>query len=414
MATDSTGNITEALEDSRLELVGKGGALNTRLSTDAVEDLEQDLHDAITLRNDLLVKAGNNGLEYSAQTVLHLLEGNPVLDTDNLVLQRYGLFKSLNDDVGERGNSLQAVRSSVLHKNVKNLIGSGSDRGVSISLEEAPKSPAKRSAKFIKAQQHEGAILALLCLRVNGLGASLGDSAQSVGSRVLDMERLIVHHGDEDRKSLLDDRIQDLLIGTLHDGTESGHRGISVMPVLIAQVSLHKRQHRGDDSRANSLGIELETLVSSAGQVVLVVGGILVLLGEELQENRHNLAGSDTGKVVERTHLIGGLDLSVVVLDGNFLFADSAPEFNSQLGNILVLGFHSKDITKGGNGSKANLDVRFLLSSTLHNSSQDGIGVCYQSHAQLWILALADVADGGQRRLLLVVGALAHILDEKR
>ena len=65
----------------------------------------------------------------------------------------------------------------------------------------------------------------------------------------------------------------------------------------------------GDDRGADSLGVESQALVGSAGDIVFVVGGILVLLRQKDQERWDNLAGGDTGKVVEWAELILIIDL---------------------------------------------------------------------------------------------------------
>ncbi|KAI6768974.1 hypothetical protein HG531_010078 [Fusarium graminearum] len=101
--------------------------------------------------------------------------------------------------------------------------------------------------------------------------------------------------------------------------------------------------HRADDGSTNGLGVQLQALVGGARQVVLVVGGVLILLGEEKQKNWYDLVGSDAGKVVEGTHLIRTLDLGVIVLDRDLLFANSAPELDGQLGDILVIRLHAKN-----------------------------------------------------------------------
>lgn len=70
-------------------------------------------------------------------------------------------------------------------------------------------------------------------------------------------------------------------------------------------------------------------------------------------------------------------------------------------------------VTEGGDGGEADLDIGLLLAGTLDDGGEDGVGVAGEGEAQLLVLALTDVANGGEGGLLLVVGALADVLDEE-
>lgn len=144
-------------------------------------------------------------------------------------------------------------------------------------------------------------------LKVSGgidrFGTSLANAAKGVSGRVPDMDNRVLHHTDQNRQSLLDQGIQHLLLGTLHDRTECRDRGITEVPVLRAQVLLHEGKDGRHNSTADSLSPELQALVGSTGDVILVVGSILILLGEQLEENRDDLLGCDAGEVEVLTEL---------------------------------------------------------------------------------------------------------------
>jgi hypothetical protein len=119
-----------------------------------------------------------------------------------------------------------------------------------------------------------------VCGGVDRVGACLTDTAKSVGNRVSNLDDWVFHHADHDRQSLLDQGVENLLIRSLHDGTECRDSGISVMPILGAKVLLNELENCGNDNTTDGLGPELQTLVSSARDVVLIVSSILVLLGQ--------------------------------------------------------------------------------------------------------------------------------------
>lgn len=71
-------------------------------------------------------------------------------------------------------------------------------------------------------------------------------------------------------------------------------------------------------------------------------------------------------------------------------------------------------VAKGRDGGEAHLEVLLLLARSLDDGGEDGVGVGDEASAQVGVLRLADVADGSQRRLLLVRHAIADVLNERR
>jgi len=168
--------------------------------------------------------------------------------------------------------------------------------------------------------------------------------------------------------------------------------------------------------------------------------------------------------------------LRVVVLDGDFLLADSAPELDSELGDVLLVVLHTLDgqaeesllhieahlvvvethdsvqaavcalldavvvglsgltddlhnvvalafvievgadelerVTKSSDGGISDVGVGLFLSRALDNSGEDGVGVLGETISKILVLSFADETDGGERCLLLVVGALANVLHQ--
>ena len=77
----------------------------------------------------------------------------------------------------------------------------------------------------------------------------------------------------------------------------------------MAQVRLDELEDGVENGRADGLGVEGQALVCGTGEVVLIVGGILVLLRKEKEENGDDLVGSYAGEVVEGPDLIRALNL---------------------------------------------------------------------------------------------------------
>jgi hypothetical protein len=102
---------------------------------------------------------------------------------------------------------------------------------------------------------------------------------------------------------LFDQRLQNARFGAFHDSAESSDSGITTVPVLVADVLLDESHDGLDDITLHTLGVKLHSLVSSAGNIVLIIASILVLSAHRLQQDRNNLAGSDASKSEERTSL---------------------------------------------------------------------------------------------------------------
>jgi hypothetical protein len=140
-------------------------------------------------------------------------------------------------------------------------------------------------------------------LGVKDLGAAVAHTTQGVSSGVADGDGVILHHAKQDRESLLDQRLKDARLRTLHDSTESSDGGITAVPVLVADVLFNKGHDGLNDIALNTLSVELEGLVSGTRHVVLVVTSVLILAAHGLQENGNNLAGGHASEAEERTSL---------------------------------------------------------------------------------------------------------------
>ena len=70
-------------------------------------------------------------------------------------------------------------------------------------------------------------------------------------------------------------------------------------------------------------------------------------------------------------------------------------------------------VTEGGDGGKADLDIGLFFAGTLNDGRENGIRVAGEGKSEFLVLALANVTNGGERRLFLLVGALANVLDEE-
>ena len=98
-------------------------------------------------------------------------------------------------------------------------------------------------------------------LFIDSAWCTLADAAQSVGSRVLDVDDLVIHHRNEHWQRLLDERLQNVFLGTLDNSTESRDGSVSVMPVLRAEVLFNELKDRRYYTTANTARPELQTLV---------------------------------------------------------------------------------------------------------------------------------------------------------
>lgn len=89
------------------------------------------------------------------------------------------------------------------------------------------------------------------------------------------------------------------------------------------------------------------------------------------------------------------------------------------LHDIVAFSFVSKVVTdelervaKGSDGSKSNFKVLLLLPCTLDYGCENSIGVADEACSKLGILGFTDVADRGQRRLLLVGSTFTDVLNK--
>lgn len=133
--------------------------------------------------------------------------------------------------------------------------------------------------------------------------AGLANLSESIGSRVLNHQVLIIHHGDKDRQCLLYKVVEELELRSIQNSAKCSNGGFPLAPVLMANVGLNKRKDIGNNVASNTLSVEPETLVSGTSGIVLVIGSILILVGKELEEDGDDLASSDAGKVPERAKL---------------------------------------------------------------------------------------------------------------
>lgn len=133
--------------------------------------------------------------------------------------------------------------------------------------------------------------------------ARLANLSESVGRRVLDHQVLIIHHGNEDRQSLLHKVVEELELRAVQNSAKCSNGGFPLAPILMANVGLNERENIGNNVTSNALSIEPKTLVGGTGGIILVIGGILILVGKELEEDGDDLASSDAGKVPERAKL---------------------------------------------------------------------------------------------------------------
>lgn len=65
----------------------------------------------------------------------------------------------------------------------------------------------------------------------------------------------------------------------------------------MPEVVLNEAENWSNYRALNGLGVKSETLISGPGHVVLIIGGILVLLCEELQKYWYDLWGSNFREV---------------------------------------------------------------------------------------------------------------------
>src|SRR5690349_1565460 len=107
-----------------------------------------------------------------------------------------------------------------------------------------------------------------MLLGIESTGNSLANTAQSVGSRVLDVDVRVIHHTNKSGQSLLNDGVQDMFLRSLHDSTKCGNGCVPVVPILRADVLLNERENGRHDSASDTLCPQLQTLVCGAGHVV--------------------------------------------------------------------------------------------------------------------------------------------------
>ena len=186
-------------------------------------------------------------------------------------------MEAINNHVVETDDHLHGVVGSVRDERVEDLVGGGAklvvlrllsnlkqrlQAGLEVlrqrvdlaarlsckAIRKVHKSPtagaghARRRSQTTEKSSDER--LQVLC-GVDSLRDGFADAAQGVRGGVLDLDRAVIHHADEDRKCLLDDRIQHLLIRAFHHRTESRHSSIPIVPVIVAKVPLHELEDWG-------------------------------------------------------------------------------------------------------------------------------------------------------------------------
>lgn len=114
---------------------------------------------------------------------------------------------------------------------------------------------------------------------LDGARAVVADTAQGIGSRISDMHDLVFHHGDHDGQGLADKGHESFVLWAIHDGAKSRDGSVTVVPVLTTQVLLDELEDGTDKLGLYGLSIELQGLVGSAGNVVIIVTGIFILSG---------------------------------------------------------------------------------------------------------------------------------------
>ena len=134
---------------------------------------------------------------------------------------------------------------------------------------------------------------------IQSFGAEIAHTAQSKGNRVADLDGLVFHHGDQDTQSLPNQRLLNLVVGAIHDGTEGRNSSVPTTPVLATDVLFDKSQHGLHDITLNALSVELQGLVSSTRNVVFVFIGVLILLAHVFQQDRDDFSACHPGKAEE-------------------------------------------------------------------------------------------------------------------
>jgi hypothetical protein len=133
--------------------------------------------------------------------------------------------------------------------------------------------------------------------RINRFGIGFADAAKCESGGVLHLNNRVVHHTNENWQRLLDNRLQHLLIGAFDNGTKSRHGCITEMPLLITQIFLHKLQHGWNDGVCDGLSPERKALICGTGNVVLIIGRVFILLGEEIKKDWDDFRGCNASKV---------------------------------------------------------------------------------------------------------------------
>jgi hypothetical protein len=134
-------------------------------------------------------------------------------------------------------------------------------------------------------------------------------------------------------------------LGAVEDTAKGHDGGLTVAPLGAANALLDEGHDGLDDGVGNVAGEKLETGRGGHRLGPLVLVGVLLLLGEELEENGKNLVEGHLGKVLGHD---GGLlavreRLLRLNADLNLLLADGRPELDGLERDGLLGVLHAHD-----------------------------------------------------------------------
>mmetsp|Transcript_45309 Transcript_45309/g.142025 ORF Transcript_45309/g.142025 Transcript_45309/m.142025 type:complete len:512 (-) Transcript_45309:357-1892(-) len=368
-------------------------------------------------------------------------------------LHREGRLKLLDDVRHHSGHDRRNVRRGVLDQAVHGLVGvhadvalervlavSGGDERLEERLEERGQAVGLAVARRALEGRAEvvdgdGAHLAYVRrgapqellealhelrqrLRLDGEGVVHAHAPDGPRRRVLH-ERVLVRvlqQSDEHGRRALDVRPKPLRRHAIHDGSEGHDGGLARAPVLVLDVARDEGHDEVDDVVRDGAAHEPQARRARHGEVPSALVGVLVLLGEAVREQRHELVERLLGVIHAGAQLLLRRAVLLRILDGlvqdRLLLAERGPELHGLEGNLLGLGLDGRE-----RELREHVHVRSEVLVVTLGDLRDALE---GHHAHARLLALRRLADHLHDHVALVlplevgVGELHRVPQRRR
>lgn len=179
----------------------------------------------------------------------------------------------------------------------------------------------------------------------------------------------VLHHVDERRHGLQDQRVKCLVLWSIEDRTKDHDGGVTFPPVGILDVCLDEGDDERDDGVTDDGGKEADACSGGHGDVPFVVFCVFILFRQEREDDGKDFGEGDLGKVTGldgRGFLVfcclGGFDCQLC-----FLFTYGRPEFDGLECDFFFRVLHTED----GQAEECAFHVeRHLVVVELHDPNE--------------------------------------------